>query len=301
MVRYLIYQQERGESSEGRIHIQGYVELLEKKGVTFVKQAILRHPTAHLERKRGSRDQARDYCRKEAGRVLGPFEFGNWVEGEYGSDRVTALGECVAAIRRGATDREILDGWPEVAARHWRTLLDIRQSVETERLLADAVNDFNIHHEQLRPWQRNVVDELAEQNDRQVLWIYDPVGGHGKSYLAWWMIAQGYALDPREEVLLVTTGKHSDIAYSLAQTTPSPKLVIFDLPRQQSDKVPYGVMEQMKNGVIFVGKYQSRTLRMRSLKILVFSNFKPDIEDNFTRDRYENSYYMLHDNQLSQV
>lgn len=74
--RYGIYQLEEGEG--GTPHMQGYFELFKATTISAIK----RHcgiGRMHLEVRRGSRDQARDYCRKEDSRIREPLEFGEWV------------------------------------------------------------------------------------------------------------------------------------------------------------------------------------------------------------------------------
>jgi len=73
VVDYFIWQIERGEN--GTEHVQGYIEF---SRVLRRNQVIHGFNRAHLELRRGSRDQARDYCRKEDTRVCGPFEIGTF-------------------------------------------------------------------------------------------------------------------------------------------------------------------------------------------------------------------------------
>ena len=69
-VRYLCYGREMGESKTP--HYQGYVEFLKPQRFSWIKKRLAR---AHLEPKKGSRTQARDYCFKED---TAPFIYGQW-------------------------------------------------------------------------------------------------------------------------------------------------------------------------------------------------------------------------------
>ena len=59
-VKYLVYGREVGEN--GTPHLQGYVELCNCKKFTTIKKKI---PRAHLETRKGTPQQAADYCKKD--------------------------------------------------------------------------------------------------------------------------------------------------------------------------------------------------------------------------------------------
>ena len=60
-VTYYTYGIEKGEN-EGTPHLQGYIELTTAQRFSWLKKRL---PRAHLEPRKGSRTQARDYCHKE--------------------------------------------------------------------------------------------------------------------------------------------------------------------------------------------------------------------------------------------
>lgn len=101
-VRYAIYQKEAGEN--GTPHYQGYIELHKPQRLSFMKKVV---PGAHFETRRGSRDQARDYCRKEESRLDAPVEFGTWEAGGTGAR--TDLLEVKRKIDQGASMLTIAD------------------------------------------------------------------------------------------------------------------------------------------------------------------------------------------------
>lgn len=88
--KYAVWQLERGEG--GTPHIQGYIEFKNKKSMAQVKRII--SDRAHVERRRGTGKQARDYCMKEETRVGGPpVEVGIFVGQGRSKDYVVALRE----------------------------------------------------------------------------------------------------------------------------------------------------------------------------------------------------------------
>ncbi|AXH72092.1 MAG: putative viral replication protein [Circoviridae sp.] len=68
-VSYLCYGR---EGKDKTVHYQGYVELTKPQRFSWIKKRLTR---SHLEPKKGSRTQARDYCFKEDS---APFEYGEW-------------------------------------------------------------------------------------------------------------------------------------------------------------------------------------------------------------------------------
>lgn len=104
-LRYGIYQHEIGE--EGTHHFQGYLEFTRSVRLKWMKKHV--HPTAHFEKRRGTREQARDYCKKEEGRLVDPVEYGTWIGGQGSRTDVTAL---KATIDNGASMKDIWDQHP---------------------------------------------------------------------------------------------------------------------------------------------------------------------------------------------
>lgn len=112
-IRYLIWQSERGDS--GTLHIQGYVEL---STPWRISKAITWLPGAHFEIRRGTREQARDYCRKEDSRVDGPFERGTWEAG--GSGKRNDLMEVKRKLDNNTPMQEVWDEHFETTLRFYK-------------------------------------------------------------------------------------------------------------------------------------------------------------------------------------
>ena len=77
-VRYVIWQLEEGKG--GYLHYQVYIEFNSPQRLEAVKKYINRSD-AHCEKRKGPREKARNYCRKEESHVEGPWEIGKWIKG----------------------------------------------------------------------------------------------------------------------------------------------------------------------------------------------------------------------------
>jgi len=65
-IKYMVWQTEEGEN--GTTHIQGYVVFVGNKRFSAVKKLL---PRAHIQKRYGSHEQARDYCQKAETRLEG--------------------------------------------------------------------------------------------------------------------------------------------------------------------------------------------------------------------------------------
>lgn len=94
-LRYMVYQREKCPET-GRKHYQGYLESKDKVSLRDLK-AQEAFAGAHFEARKGTREQARDYCMKEESRRKGPWEYGDWITG---AGSRTDLNEVKAVIQK---------------------------------------------------------------------------------------------------------------------------------------------------------------------------------------------------------
>lgn len=124
-------------------------------------------------------------------------------------------------------------------------------------------------------WQVAVLGWLMQEPDnRTINWIYDLTGGNGKTAFALHMY-------DNHNAIIFNTGKDTDIAFAYS----GQKIVIFDYMRSKMH-VSYQVLEAMKNGYLFSGKYESKVKRFASPHILCLANWKPDFKQ-MSADRWK--------------
>lgn len=133
----------------------------------------------------------------------------------------------------------------------------------------------------LYTWQKEAETILtsAEINDRTVHWWYDNKGNIGKSAFAKYMVV-------KHKALYCCSGKYADLINLVFNCNMDEcTCIIFDIPRNQGNKVSYSAIESIKNGLICNTKFETGTKVFNSPHILVLSNMPPEIE-SLSEDRW---------------
>lgn len=243
-------------------HIQGYIYYTNARTFSAVKKE---YPTAHIEARleASSPQQASDYCKKE----------GQWIErGILPVDKrgkVNEWKEIVEDIQHGMTLEEITLKYPEASIRY---CAGIKNMYELHRpkhkfSILEKYGKYNEIQEAIIAYVE------GPTHDREIYWVYDPKGGAGKTDLANHLISNN-------NFLVFGNAKTADVALAW-----NGENVIFDYSRSQQDHINYGVIEDIKNGRIFSGKYQSCTKLYARPKVLVFANFLPN-QEKMSADRW---------------
>lgn len=139
----------------------------------------------------------------------------------------------------------------------------------------------NSVHNDFEPygWQLDVIDILKKKpHPRLINWFWEPDGGVGKSELAIWLYDRMNAL--------VCMGKAQDIFHILSKYPDRRKIIVFDITKEKMEFFNYSTIEQIKNGYVCSGKYDSCILRFERPHIVVFSNMEPDTHKLTTKDRW---------------
>jgi len=113
--KFSIFQLERAPST-GQLHLQGYSELSSTARFNWIQGNWNGFRTAHFEKRRGSQQQAIDYCKKEESRVAGPWEIGERAIQGQRSD----LAEVAEKIKEGKDMASIANDHPSSFIRYSR-------------------------------------------------------------------------------------------------------------------------------------------------------------------------------------
>lgn len=257
-VKYYVYQREQCPDT-GRLHYQGYVELttpMRRKAI----QTVLGDAVAHIAKRKGTQAQAINYCTKDESRVEEPVHWGEPAR----QGRRTDIKKAIERIADGEDIQDIITDTPHLLM-YRKQLVEHKREVDNTRALDELRQDMS--DVELRPFQQTIMDMLEVQTERQVLWIYDPVGGAGKSFLSKY-------LQVRHNAFRCENGPKKDIAYAYNREP----IFIMDLARCCEERVNYDAIESMCNGQIFSAKYASEMKIFRKPKMLILSNFMPMME-----------------------
>lgn len=136
---------------------------------------------------------------------------------------------------------------------------------------------------ELRGWQKRLDDYLAGPvNDREIIWIHDPLGSTGKSKFV------KYECFHRDAKSFIwSDARH--MLHAVASSVPPSSIYLFDLSRTKPEEFStsdlYAAIECIKNGSVVSSMYTSPTLFFKPPHVVVFANHEPDYEA-LTGDRW---------------
>lgn len=150
-------------------------------------------------------------------------------------------------------------------------------------------------HEKRKPFQRTVskFDEIVpreeviklieeEPDKRTIHWVWSAEGKLGKTSTAAY-------IEHNYEGVCVANGKAADIKNQIVKVCEEDDLnvLIITIPRSARDYLGglYGVLEEVKDGLIYSGKYEGGFLNIEHPHVIVMCNFPPD-ETQMSEDRW---------------
>jgi len=139
-----------------------------------------------------------------------------------------------------------------------------------------------IYLAQFYPWQSDLFRMIhnVDPDPRSIIWIYETEGNTGKSSMAKWLCLN-------EDALPCTGGKKSDVINLVFNHDMNAcRLIVFDLCRQNSGKVSFDSIEDIKNGLIVNHKYETGYKVFNPPHIVIFANCLPDCSSSLSYDRW---------------
>jgi hypothetical protein len=264
-INYLICGEERAPRT-GTPHLQGYVQFNVVKRLSTIKK-LPGYGRSHLQVARGSAQDNYNYCTKSGDDY---FELGTL--SQVSQQGITQIDTLIDEKMSGSTDRELYDCH---RAYYAHNIFKV-EKVVTRLEKSDALTQLNDRYvnAELRPWQKIALQLLLLQDNRKILFCYESKGNVGKSFLADYICVKHNGFEWDFE-------KSADGAYAYN----GEPIVVFDLVR--SDEIPCKVMEKLKNGKMASPKYESHFKRFRPAKVIVFTNYKPQVAAQLSQDRLE--------------
>ena len=130
------------------------------------------------------------------------------------------------------------------------------------------------------PWQQQIINLINryQSDDRKIFCIIDTKGNNGKS-----LLAKTLQLLRPEEVAYALNAKKDDVAFILSKYFAL-KVAFIDLARSEHE-CPYSLIEDLKNGILQVNKYESKSIVYPGpIMVIILSNNELKYQ-NFSSDR----------------
>lgn len=247
-VKKLIWGKEVAPTT-GMKHLQCAVTWAQGKRFTQMQKNF---PRWHNIQPAKSIDDAFNYCMKEADYEL--------IDNSKKGSRTDLL-KAAEMIKSKQSWKDVITEPQlyEVNAKYPKWVQEQYESKPQPKL-------WNPEHK-LWKWQQQVVDKLNNPPvRREIIWVVDRETGNGKSSLS------DYIEENFQNVQYFTNAKSADVAMAL----DNPKIVIFDFALDQQERINYEIIECVKNGKVFSGKYHSCLKKFPIPHIIVFANRLPD-------------------------
>jgi len=264
-VSYVIAGEEKCPET-GRDHLQGYLEtgrvhtIGKMRKVSAKKVGVPVHMVISL----GTGKENQVYCGKDKhARVWG---------------KLMKQGERTDSARVGERCKEVMDinemalECPGAYLKWGSNMKGLCEIAKAKALKLEL--DAEFEDVELRDWQKDVLQVLENQNERQIIWIVDTEGNAGKTWFAKWLCTNRGAYYFRN-------GKTADIIYAF----DGEEYIVGDFTRAQEERMNYQVLEIFKDGIAFSGKYKSGVKRFKKTKVVAMANFWPCME-KMSKDRW---------------
>jgi len=271
-IQYINWQEEKCPET-GKMHLQGYFELKEKRRITELKRMY--HPTCHWGDQEGkpaygTREENIKYTSKENSKVEGPWEHSR-IEIKEKKEKISKMDKVFDMIQDGATLDEITKQMKGYYIMNKQKIDLFYYSQRSKQKLEQRVEKSKKFY--FYDWHIKAMDLLKKQDDREILWVYNPEGGAAKTSFSKY-------LQDVHGAFVTEGGKNSDIIHMYNEEN----VIIFDYAMSSGEKIQCDLIERFKNGNLVSHKYEGRQKVCLNPKVMVLSN-SPVPEEGFSKTR----------------
>lgn len=281
VIRYAVWQREKCPDT-GKQHLQMYAEAAKPLTLKQWKRAV-GDEKAHVEKRRGTREQAIEYCKKKESRDEETFhEFGEFRVAQGRRSDLDAKKERMAVILSAMLKYPTIncfvmsDDYREHAIEYVMNERVLQQLWWNERTNEAKKRKREWWQDKpLYVWQQEVVDLCrGPPDDRYILWLWSPEGNRGKSRVCEYLRVFFDAIE---------LGGKADGCRFAYNGEP---IVIFDISASQQEYCSglYPLAEQLKNGCVFSSKYMSAEKVFVPPHVVFMANFSAP-RDAWKEDR----------------
>ena len=293
-IQYLFFQEEQEHGNKQR-HLQGMIQFDNRKSSKQVFKLFeaLGINDIHVEKARVV-NALYEYVHKKLTRVENGIciEEGNFV-GSGGSKQkedadgapIVRYADVIEYFEEGLDPNKIIRALgPNVLKINFR---NVYREVRAQKQADDKDNRINAAEDWWKDdsyeWQkkaRSILEEWSEEeNDRQIMVIYDPTGSNGKTVFC----KQFQDANP-DKVAYIKKSKLNDMSYLLKDYEDLDYCLI-DYTRDDEKYGSPKFVESLKDGIVQSNKYQSEIRRFSNVQVAVMTN-KQLNWSTLTKDRW---------------
>jgi len=137
---------------------------------------------------------------------------------------------------------------------------------------------------ELKGWQSQmneiIKEEIKNRDFRKIHWIYDPIGGRGKTSLIKYLdinyISVISTVSNKSDVATLIRGRFYDEKDKPIEDINKGWLMLFNFQKDYDyNKLNYDTLESVKDGLITATKYRGKTLNFNSPIVIIMANERP--------------------------
>jgi hypothetical protein len=125
--------------------------------------------------------------------------------------------------------------------------------------------------DEIKPREEIISLIEKEPDNRTINWVWSDKGGVGKTSTCAF-------IEHNYEGICIVNGKGADIKNQVIKHLEENRLdvLIINVPRCNENHVSYAAMEEIKDGLIYSGKYEGGFANVEHPHVIVISNFAPE-------------------------